>query len=93
MQGAERIVVRLVRFFFTVLIAVNLYRGATWARWLSVVLYSLGAFVAALAAFAFVTNGFVFGGVAMAAMALAYGVSVVLLTTSSRVSAYFESCR
>lgn len=93
MQGTERLVVRLVRFGFTVLIAVNLYRGAAWARWLSVVLYSLGAFGAAFAAFVFVNSGFVLGAVAMAAMAIAYGVAVVLLTTSSSVSAYFESCR
>ena len=86
-RGTERLPQQIVRFLLTIALCYFLYRGANWARWVTVVLCGLGGPAAVLSGVALLPLGF--PGVLLIAMGLTYIVCAGILLFAPSVRVYF----
>ena len=86
-RGSERLASQLGRFVLTVILSLNLYRGAVWARWVAIVLFLFGGGIG-LASLLDLRR---FSGAALllAAMCLTYIGSALALLALPSVRAHF----
>jgi hypothetical protein len=80
---------RLVRFALTVALGVLLYRGAAWARWTVVILYSIASIGSLAGASQLLTSGYPGRAMPGVAMGVIYGASVLSLLLVPSVRAHF----
>ena len=85
--GPEKLPVQLVRFALTVLLCVFLFRGASSARWIAIVLFALGGLGATVGGFAILRESAF--GLLLLAMGAAYLMNFALLAFNSSVKAHF----
>ena len=93
--GGERLTSELIGLAVTLLFAYFLYRGRTWARWLTAISMLFSAIAYLLRAFEgfFVPGAFSLWVVFITLMAIINGVFGILLLTSRDIKAFMESQR
>ncbi len=87
-DGTDRQPQQVVRFVLTAWLCIFLYRRATWARWVSGVLFSLAG-----AAFLFVGLASDLGDFLLVTMGMVYAAAAAVLLFVPAVRAYFRSTR
>lgn len=88
-NGLDTLPQRLVRLVLTVVLGVFLYRGAIWARWVSVVLYGVASVGSVVGGLQLVSHGHPANGTPLVLMGVIYGASVLALLLVPSVRAHF----
>ena len=86
-RGSERLASQLVRFALTVILSLNLYRGAVWARWVAIVLFLFGGGIGLTSLLEL--RRFSGAALLLAAMSLTYIGSALALLALPSVRAHF----
>ncbi len=88
-HGISALPQRAVRFTLTVALGWFLYRGAAWARWTAVVLFTLGGLGSLAAGSQLVARGYPANGAPLLLMGTVYVASALALLFIRSVRAHF----
>ncbi|MFY9346041.1 MAG: hypothetical protein WAT39_26360 [Planctomycetota bacterium] len=86
-RGSDRLSQQWVRFVLTVILSLNLYWGAAWARWIASVLFLIGGVLGLVSLFGL--RQMDFAALLLTALCLTYLGSAVALIALPSVRAHF----
>ena len=87
-MGPKNLAQQIVRLILTVVLCVFLYRGASWARWVTIILFLLGGILLIPSAIAALHIGA--GAYMLFAMGAVYFASAAILLFAPAVRTYFS---